>query len=54
MKLEAIAEFDERNTTTSKKVIATLYPKIMTSSLPIYGQRGAIQKPDSGGRFYNL
>ena len=51
MKLILVIKIDKRNNTTSKKIDAD----VMSPSceviviFPIYGQFGAIWKPDSGG-----
>ena len=50
MKLGPVTKLDNRNKTTSKKI----YDDVMSAScdvivfFPIYGQFGAIRKPDSG------
>ena len=50
MKLGPVTKFDKRNRATSKKddddVISTNWDVIIV--FPIYGQFGAVRKPDSG------
>ena len=48
MKLGPVTKLDKKNTLTSKKfdVISSNYD--VTVIFPIYGQFGAVQKPDSG------
>ena len=52
MKLGPVTKLDKRNKTTSKKfdddIISANYDVAVI--FPIYGQFGAIRKPDSGGR----
>ena len=50
MKLGPVTKLDKRNKTTSKKVDDNIMPKncAAIAVLLIYGQFGAIRKPDSG------
>ena len=49
MKLGPVTKLDKKNKTMSKNLTLTLCQKIMTSFVifPIYGQFGAMRKPDS-------
>ena len=51
MKLGSVTELDKRNKTLSKNLTMTSYQEIVTLLFfQIYGQFGAIWKPDSGHR----
>ena len=55
MKLVPVTKTDKRNKTTSKKLTMTSCQRIdVIAIFPIYGQFGAIRKPDSGRIVYNF
>ena len=55
MKLVPVTKTDKRNKTTSKKLTMTSCQRIdVIAIFPIYGQFGAIRKPDSGRIVYKF
>ena len=50
MKLRPVSKLDKRNKITSKKIVYDVITENcdVIFSFPIYGQFGAIQKPDFG------